>query len=67
MKQQKFDEILKTLRFTEHAFNGLICLFSRKDNSLLQLNRDRALNMADTVIEAMQELKEIIRKDNGLE
>lgn len=45
--------------------NGLIALFGYNDNSMIWYNKERALCMADCVIEVMTELKEAIKNDDG--
>jgi hypothetical protein len=65
MKQQRFEEVNRSLDFARHNLNGLIALFGYKSNSMVWNNKTRALCMADCVIELMTELKETIKNDDG--
>ena len=65
MDQKCFEEEIRKLKFAKHDLDGLVALFSYRDNNMLQLNKVRALCMADVVIETRQEFKEIIKNDRG--
>lgn len=65
MKLNKITEINKSLDFASYNMNGLIALFGYNDSSMIWYNQERALCMADCVIETMTELKEAIKNDDG--
>ena len=65
MNQKRFEEENRKLDFAKYHFDGLVALFNYKSNSMLYSNKERALCMADAVIETLQELKETIKNDDG--
>ena len=65
MLQKRFEEENRKLEFAKYHFDGLIALFGYKSNSMLWNNKQRALCMADAVIETLTELKETIKNDDG--
>lgn len=65
MYQKKFEEVNRNLDFAKHNMDGLVALFGYKSNSMIWLNKTRALCMADSIIDIMTELKETIKNDDG--
>ena len=65
MYQKRFEEENRKLNFAKYHFDGLVALLGYKDNAMLYANKERALCMADAVIETLQELKETIKNDDG--
>lgn len=66
MLQKRFEEENRKLEFAKYHFDGLVALLGYKSNSMLWNNKQRALCMADAVIDTLTELKETIKNDNGI-
>ena len=65
MKQERIEEVNRSLDFARHNMNGLIALFGYKSNGMIWENKTSALCMADCIINIMTELKETIKNDDG--
>jgi len=65
MKAERIEEINRELDFARHNLNCLIALFGYKRNSMVWLNRSRAISCIDCIIDIMNGLKEAILNDDG--
>ena len=64
MKKEKFSELERDLDFAKYNFDGLIALIGYRSNSMMFNNKNRAIAMADTVISAMNNLKNAVVTDD---
>lgn len=64
MTQNQFEEVNRELDFARYNLHCLIALFGYKKNSIILLNKSRALSAADCIISTMTELKEMLESDN---
>lgn len=64
MKKEKFTELERDLDFAKYNFDGLIALIGYRSNSMMFNNKNRAIAMADTVISAMNNLKNAVVTDD---
>lgn len=65
MKQARIEDVNRDLDFAKHNLNTLIALFGYKQNSMIHLNKTRALATADCIISIMTELKNTLENDDG--
>lgn len=64
VKKEKFSELERDLDFAKYNFDGLIALIGYRSNSMMFNNKNRAIAMADTVISAMNNLKNAVVTDD---
>lgn len=65
MKSDRIEDVNRNLDFAKHNLDGLVALFGYKSNSMIYANKERALCMADCIINIMTVLKDEITNDNG--
>ena len=65
MKQNQIADVKINLTISKHSLEGLIALFDSKSNYIIHHNKERALDMADCIIDLMTEVKRAIELDDG--
>lgn len=65
MKQDRIAEVNIDLDYAQHNLSTLIALFGYKENSMIFANKNRAISMADCIIDIMTDLKRTLSADDG--